>query len=118
MRDSTIERLPALSNATGIISRFDLLETVRLAQLLQPDLKDLVVITGSSAFDRSWEEAARRELAAFSSKLTITFLANLSLAALMARLASLPGMPAPPIGSAPGRARGCQVVEKRGVAVP
>src|SRR3546814_16119791 len=52
------------------------------------------VITGSSAFDRSWEEAARRELAAFSSKLTITFLANLSLDALMARLAALPGRPA------------------------
>src|SRR3546814_3780983 len=52
MRDSTIERLPALSNATGIISRFDLLETVRLARLLQPDLKDLVVITGSRAFDK------------------------------------------------------------------
>jgi PAS domain S-box-containing protein len=94
MRDSTIERSPALSNATGIISRFDLLETVRLAQLLQPDLQDLVVITGSSAFDRSWEEVARRELAAFSSELTITFLANLSLDTVMARLAALPGRPA------------------------
>src|SRR3546814_14177 len=68
MRDSTIEGLPALSNATGIISRFDLLETVRLARLLQPGLKDLVVITGSSAFARSWEEAARRELAALSNE--------------------------------------------------
>src|SRR3546814_3299068 len=62
MRDSTIEGLPALSNATGIISRFDLLETVRLAQLLQPDLKDLVVITGSSAFDRSRSEEHTSEL--------------------------------------------------------
>lgn len=94
MRDSTIEGAPSLPNATGILSRFDLSETVRLARLLQPDLKDLVVITGSSAFDRSWEEAARRELAAFSSELTITFLSNLSLDALMARLAALPRKPA------------------------
>lgn len=94
MRASTIERLPALTNATGIVSRFDLLETVRLAEMLQPGLKDLVVITGSSAFDRSWEKTARRELADFSSDLTITFLASLSLDTVMERIAALPGRPA------------------------
>src|SRR3546814_18554391 len=44
MRDSTIEGLPALSTATGLISRFDLLDTVRLARFLQPELTDLVVL--------------------------------------------------------------------------
>src|SRR3546814_4923136 len=79
MRDSTIEGSPPLPNATGVISRFDLRETVRLAQLLQPDLQNLFVVTGSSSFDRSWEEAARRELAMFSGNLAITFFAGLSL---------------------------------------
>lgn len=94
MRASTIERLPALPDATGIISRFDLLETVRLAEMLQPGLKDVFVVTGSSAFDRSWEETARRELAGFSGDLTITFLASLSLDTVMERIAALPGRPA------------------------
>src|SRR3546814_301147 len=89
MRDSTIEGSPPLPNATGVISRFDLRETVRLAQLLQPDLQNLFVVTGSSSFDRSWEEAARRELAMFSGNLAITFFAGLSLDELMVRLARL-----------------------------
>src|SRR3546814_12099881 len=89
MRDSTIEGSPPLPNATGVISRFDLRETVRLAQLLQPDLQNLFVVTGSSSFDRSWEEAARRELAMFSCNLAITFFAGLSLDELMVRLARL-----------------------------
>lgn len=90
MRGSTIDASPALPNATGIISRFDLLETVRLARLLQPELEDLVVVTGSSAFDKSWEKAARQELNALSGELTVTFLASLPLDALMARVTAQP----------------------------
>src|SRR3546814_13550668 len=58
MRDSTIEGSPPLPNATGVIRRFALRETVRLGQLPQPDLQTLFVVTGSSKIGRaSWRES-------------------------------------------------------------
>ena len=90
IRDTTIARQPRLANATGIVSRFDLRETVRLATLLQPDLQNLYVVTGASNFDREWEKVARRELADMPDGLAITYLAGLPLDELMTRLSSTP----------------------------
>ncbi|WP_340119808.1 ABC transporter substrate binding protein [Pelagibius sp. 7325] len=90
MREGTIQSLPPMPNATGIVSRFDLLETVKLAKLLQPGLQNLFVVTGASSFDRSWEEVARRELPAAADGLNVSFLAALPLRELMARLDSIP----------------------------
>lgn len=90
MRDATIQSLPPLPNATGIVSRFDLVETVKLARLLQPGLQNLFVVTGSSGFDRSWEDVARRELPGSSGDITVSFLAGLPLKELMTRLDTMP----------------------------
>lgn len=90
MRESTIAKLPPLANATGVVSRYDLVETVRLSKLLQPSLQNLYVVTGAGDFDRDWEDAARRELAAYSEELNVSFLAALPLAELRSRLGALP----------------------------
>jgi signal transduction histidine kinase len=47
----------------GIVSGYSLLGTLSLARQLQPDARRVVVITGSSPFDRIWSENARREFA-------------------------------------------------------
>ena len=46
-------------NATGVVSQHDAAKTIELARRLQPDAERIVVISGSGAFDRSWEESAR-----------------------------------------------------------
>ena len=47
----------------GIVSTFSIPGTLALARRLQPEADRVVVMTGSSDFDRSWDETARRELA-------------------------------------------------------
>jgi PAS domain S-box-containing protein len=90
MREASLESHPKLPNSTGILSKFDLRETVRLARLLQPDLRNLYVVSGSSEFDRSWESTARRELADYPGPTEISYLAGMRLDELLARLGTLP----------------------------
>ncbi|WP_245273673.1 ABC transporter substrate binding protein [Phyllobacterium sp. UNC302MFCol5.2] len=66
-------------DAKGVISHFDVRKTVDLATQLQPDAKKVVVITGSSAFDRSWEESARQALGDRYGGLEVNYLSGLSL---------------------------------------
>ena len=47
----------------GVTSTFDLSKTLALARSLQPKARRVVVFTGSAAFDRSWADRAREELA-------------------------------------------------------
>src|SRR3546814_15620567 len=89
MRDSTIEGSPPRPNATGVITRFDLRETVRLAQLMQLDLQNLFIVKGSSSYDRYWAEPTSRELAMFSGNPPLNIFAVLALYTLMRRLTSL-----------------------------
>jgi hypothetical protein len=53
----------ALPNSTGIVSRFDPARTLDLALRLQPDARQLVLVTGASTFDQQWDAVARDELA-------------------------------------------------------
>ncbi|MGE3875966.1 MAG: ATP-binding protein [Parvibaculaceae bacterium] len=76
--------------ASGILSRYDVVKTLELAQSLQPDLKRVVVVTGASPFDKSWETTARRDLAAMESKYEFSYLVGLPMGELLGRLAKLP----------------------------
>ena len=64
--------------------------TVAFIRALQPDLERLIVISGTSSLDRSWEAAARRELGPIESQIAITYLAGLSLEDVIKRLSKLP----------------------------
>ncbi|HEX2885630.1 sensor histidine kinase [Vineibacter terrae] len=80
--------LPA--NAGGIVSDLDLGKTMELATRLQPDARDVVVITGTAPFDRQWERAARRQLAAYEPRFAVKYLVGLPLAQLLDELRRLP----------------------------
>src|ERR1041385_7185563 len=84
------EQIVAGAGVTGIIHQTTYRETIELALKLHPDTNELFVIAGSPERDQGRESVARAELAPFESRIKITYLADLSLPALTAKLASLP----------------------------
>ena len=77
-------------NITGVVSCFDPVQTLELALRLQPDARQVVVVTGASAFDRSWDALAREQLAPYADRLQMTHLSGLPLPRLLEELALLP----------------------------
>ena len=63
--NSVSPRTPAIAdlpNSTGIYSHFDIMRVFELARRLLPGARDIIVVTGAAAFDRSWEKTAREAL--------------------------------------------------------
>jgi signal transduction histidine kinase len=77
-------------NATGVVTGLDLASTVDFASQLQPDVRNLFVITGADTRDHVYERAAREQLARFEPRLTVTYLAGLATNDLEATLRTLP----------------------------
>jgi PAS domain S-box-containing protein len=77
-------------NSTGVVSRFDPVRTLELALRLQPDARQVVVVTGASTFDQEWDAVAREELAPYADRLQMTHLSGLPLSRLLDELARLP----------------------------
>jgi signal transduction histidine kinase len=78
---------PHLPMSTGVNAVINLRETLALARALQPDLRNVFVVTGA---DRSYEVLARAELESFESQLSVTYLSALATSELERRLANLP----------------------------
>ena len=66
-----------LGNAFWVATRYDFSKTMQLAERLQPDAKNVVVIGGAGDYDREWLDDARRELQSYSGRYTIRYLAGL-----------------------------------------
>ena len=79
-----------LPDSTGVISAFGVTETVDLALRLQPEAKNLVVITGTSALDTIWYGTAREQLSGLSSRIDVSHLAGLPLEDVLVEVAGLP----------------------------
>src|SRR5688572_13579817 len=79
-----------LSNATGVVSNFDLEESVDLALALQPDARRLVVISGAAPLDRSWNAVAQAVLEPYRSRIDIEYLAGLPKAEVLEQVRRLP----------------------------
>src|SRR5262245_34899881 len=77
-------------DATGIISEFDISKTASLAERLQPNARQLVVIAGAAPFDRRWAQIARRQLAAHEKRLDTRYLVGLPHDELLTEVANLP----------------------------
>ena len=77
-------------NSTGVVSQFDPVRTLELALRLQPDARQVVVVTGASTFDQEWDAVAREELAPYAGRLQMTHLSGLPLSRLLDELAQLP----------------------------
>ncbi len=78
------------ADASGLVSEFDLAKTMDLATRLQPDARNVIVIAGAAAFDKQWEETARRQLSAYEPRYAIRYLSGLPLDRLLDELGRLP----------------------------
>ena len=87
---SMTDRRPAVANETGIRADPRLGATLDLAAALQPDLRQVFVVTGASSTDKTYEKLAREQLKPFQSRFAVTYLAGLPMRELEGRLATLP----------------------------
>jgi PAS domain S-box-containing protein len=77
-------------NITGVTIDPDFVGTLKLALRLQPDTRNLVVVSGNADLDHFYTNLARQDLSRFAGRLTITYLSGLTPATLLNRLSQLP----------------------------
>ncbi|HZI51156.1 MAG TPA: histidine kinase [Terriglobia bacterium] len=92
-RKPGFESCPKASAITGVVlppMETQMRGTLGLISTLQPDLKNLIVVSGASAADRNWAGAVRTALSAFPDRIDVTYLAGLPLESMLKRLSDLP----------------------------
>jgi signal transduction histidine kinase len=77
-------------NATGLILERNLTATLALVETLQPDVRNIFVVSGSAPSDKAYEQAMRAQTRPFESRLTFHYLSGLSTDELERRLSRLP----------------------------
>jgi signal transduction histidine kinase len=85
--EGDLQRIP---NSTGIIDRPEFAPTLRLATELQPETRQVYVVSGTSSRDKFYERLARSRFKSFESSLDFTYLTGLPAKDLEARVAELP----------------------------
>ena len=80
---------PLPPDVVGSALTYDFIGTVEQALRWQTAARRLVVVTGTSAWDREWEARLRSEAAAFADRLSLEFLAGLPTDALLKQLRAL-----------------------------
>ncbi|HMF23447.1 MAG TPA: sensor histidine kinase [Pseudolabrys sp.] len=83
-------RASNLQNVFSITTEYSFSKTIDLAQRLQPNARDLVVVGGASEYDRQWLDLARGELQQYSDRYTIKFIAELSYYETLEEVSRLP----------------------------
>jgi signal transduction histidine kinase len=78
------------SNATGVSARLNLSASVEMAGVLQPDLRNVFVISSTDDSNRGYEEAARSQFKPFEQRYAFTYLTSVAREELEHRLATLP----------------------------
>jgi PAS domain S-box-containing protein len=74
---TTTENLDIPPDMPGIVVKYDWAGTLALAQRLQPNAKDLVIVSGASEIDRVWQQEAIQSLQPFLKKYHTKYLAGL-----------------------------------------
>ncbi len=90
VRESAVPSEQLLPNAQGVVSKFDVIETVNLALALQPAARHLIVLTGVAPMDLAWNAFARERLPAYADRLEVTYLEGEPIPQLLAQVAALP----------------------------
>ncbi len=75
---------------TGVQSRIDTTGTLDLALQLQPDTQRVVVVTGDSPDEKFWLQRLRTDFAGYGGRVAFTYLTDLPMEGILARLAELP----------------------------
>jgi signal transduction histidine kinase len=84
------EAPPAMRNSTGVIVERKLDGTLAFAVALQPDVRNVFVVSGANESDKVFERMARAQFKPFESRLNFTYLSGLATGELMSRLRQLP----------------------------
>lgn len=80
---------PLPDDVLGMPVEYDTVRTIDLAFRLAPNATRLLLVTGTSEWDRSWEARLRNELPRFPARAKPEFLSGLSTEAIRKRLAGL-----------------------------
>jgi formate hydrogenlyase transcriptional activator len=73
----------------GVTLRFNLPGTMDLAVRLQPAARRIVVVSGTSPYDRNWQRRAREALKSYEGRLEVSYWSGLSLQQLLENLREL-----------------------------
>jgi signal transduction histidine kinase/CheY-like chemotaxis protein len=90
IRTPSVAEARAGAGATGIVYMQSQRKTLDLALTLHPDTQQLFVISGTTTRDKQLESDARKELQEYQSRLAITYLTDLPLGELVARIRTVP----------------------------
>lgn len=88
VRQVQARRLPP--HVTGVTLSVTYLPTVAVAHALQPDLQQIVVLTGTSASDRALDALVRDEFGRSDAAMSVSYLSGLSLDEALQRVGQLP----------------------------
>ena len=77
-------------NSTGVLHARNYLPTVDLIRQLQPDVRNIFIVTGASAADETYENELRRQMPSSDPRLRMTYLSGLTTMELEDRLSKLP----------------------------
>lgn len=81
--------LPAAPKTSGTFSGYDPIAAVALARRLQPEARELVIITGAGIYDRQWREASGSMFADRYQGLSVRYLDDMALGAVQAEVETL-----------------------------
>jgi PAS domain S-box-containing protein len=75
---------------TGVVNQSTRRQTLELALKLQPDTKQVFVISGDAEHDKKFEILSKQEFRGYENRVAISYLTDLPLRELIARTAALP----------------------------
>jgi signal transduction histidine kinase len=81
--------LPAAPRTSGTFSGYDPVAAVALARRLQPEARELVIITGAGVYDQQWHTAAGSMFADSYQGLSVRYLDAMTLGAVQAEVEAL-----------------------------
>ena len=87
---STIAGRKLPPNFTGLLLERRYAPTLEVVLRLQPEARNIVVVGGTSRFDRSLQAFVKRDLAPFEGRLNIEYLFDLAMEDILKRVGSLP----------------------------
>src|SRR5262249_39536675 len=86
----TLEGITLPHDVVGVVSDFDWGKTLQLAAALQPEARDVVIISGASPYDKIWERDALSTLTPHLDKYRTIHLAGLAYGEMLERISRLP----------------------------
>ncbi len=86
---SAVTALNVPRDVIGVVAEYNWLQTLALAERLQPDARNLVVISGASDYDRAWQEDARRQIEGHLRRYSTRYLAGLPYEELLQEVSHL-----------------------------